>query len=368
VQKKNPRILIAAGGTGGHVYPAITIAGQIKQLEPAAEFLFVGAKGRIEERVVPGHGYPFRSIWISGFARGLKAKNLLFPIKIIVAMMQSFALIRKFKPQVAVGTGGFVTGPVLYAATLLHIPTLIQEPDSYPGFTTRRLAKRATEVHVGFEEATRFLSSAKNVKVSGNPTRDTLGTIKREDGARFFKLDSQKKTLLVFGGSLGASSINTAVLGLVEDLCRSGFQLIWQTGERDYEKVKSATRSMPTVRVEKFIEKMEYAYAAADLVVCRAGALTLAELTRAGKAAILVPYPYATAGHQLLNARALVEAGAAALVLDHELASKLKAGVFEVLGDDRRRGEMARRSESLGKPGAARTIAEAVLRIARPNS
>jgi UDP-N-acetylglucosamine--N-acetylmuramyl-(pentapeptide) pyrophosphoryl-undecaprenol N-acetylglucosamine transferase len=368
VQKKNPRILIAAGGTGGHVYPAITIAEQIKQLEPAAEFLFVGAKGRIEERVVPGHGYAFRSIWISGFARGLKAKNLLFPVKIIAAMIQSFALIRKFKPQVAVGTGGFVTGPVLYAATLLHIPTLIQEPDSYPGFTTRRLSRRATEVHVGFGEAARFLSSAKNVKVSGNPTRDTLGTVKREDGARFFKLDSQKKTLLVFGGSLGASSINTAVLGLAEDLCRSGFQLIWQTGERDYEKVRSATRSMSAVRVEKFIEKMEYAYAAADLVVCRAGALTLAELTRAGKAAILVPYPYATAGHQLLNARALVEAGAAILVLDHELASKLRAGVFEVLGDDRRRGEMARKSQSLGKPGAAKTIAEAVLRIARPNS
>jgi UDP-N-acetylglucosamine--N-acetylmuramyl-(pentapeptide) pyrophosphoryl-undecaprenol N-acetylglucosamine transferase len=368
VQKKNPRILIAAGGTGGHVYPAITIAEQIKQLEPAAEFLFVGAKGRIEERVVPGHGYPFRSIWISGFARGLKAKNLLFPIKIIVAMVQSFALIRKFKPQVAVGTGGFVTGPVLYAATLLHIPTLIQEPDSYPGFTTRRLARRATEVHVGFEEATRFLSSTKNVKVSGNPTRDTLGTVKREDGAEFFNLNSQKKTLLVFGGSLGASSINRAVLGLAEDLCRSGFQLIWQTGDRDYEKVKTATRSMTTVRVEKFIEKMEYAYAAADLVVCRAGALTLAELTRVGRAAILVPYPYATAGHQFLNARTFVEAGAAVLVLDHELTSQLKASVFEVLGDDHRHGEMARKSQSLGKPGAARTIAEAVLRIASSNS
>jgi UDP-N-acetylglucosamine--N-acetylmuramyl-(pentapeptide) pyrophosphoryl-undecaprenol N-acetylglucosamine transferase len=368
VQKQNPRILIAAGGTGGHLYPAISIAEQIKQIEPATEFLFVGAKGRIEERIVPEHGYSFRPIWISGFARGLKAKNLLVPIKIIVAMIQSLALIRNFKPQAAVGTGGFVTGPVLYAATILQVPTLIQEPDSYPGYTTRRLARRATEVHVGFEEATRFLTSAKDIKVSGNPTRNTLGTITREEGARFFRLDPQKTTLLVFGGSLGASSINRAVLGLTGDLCRSGFQLVWQTGERDHEKAKTAVRSMSGVRVEKFIEKMECAYAVADLVVCRAGAITLAELTRVGMAAILVPYPYATAGHQLLNARTLVDAGAATLVLDHELIPRLKAAVFEVLGDERRRGEMAMRSRSLGKPDAARTIAEAVLRIARPIS
>jgi UDP-N-acetylglucosamine--N-acetylmuramyl-(pentapeptide) pyrophosphoryl-undecaprenol N-acetylglucosamine transferase len=368
VQTGNPRILIAAGGTGGHLFPAISIAEQIKEIEPGAEFLFVGAKGKIEQRVVPERGYSFQPIWISGFARGLKARNILVPVKIVVAMMQSVALIRNFKPHVAVGTGGFVTGPVLYAASFLHVPTLIQEQNSFPGFTTRRLARRASEVHVGFEETTRFLRSARNVKVSGNPTRDTLGTIEREKGAGFFNLDPHKKTLLVFGGSLGASSINMAVLGLAEDLCSRGFQLIWQTGERDYEKIKSGLISSSGLCIEKFIEKMEYAYAAADLVVCRAGAITLAELTRVGKAAVLVPYPHAAAGHQLLNARALVDVGAAALVLDHELGSNLKETVFGLLQDDRRRDAMAQRSQSLGKPQAAKTIAEAVLRLARTTS
>jgi UDP-N-acetylglucosamine--N-acetylmuramyl-(pentapeptide) pyrophosphoryl-undecaprenol N-acetylglucosamine transferase len=368
VQKENSRILIAAGGTGGHLFPAISIAEQIKQIEPAVEFLFVGAKGRIEERVIPEHGYPFRPLWISGFARGLKARNILVPLKILVALMQSIALIRTFKPHVAVGTGGFVTGPVLFAASLLHVPTLIQEQNSFPGFTTRRLARKVSEVHVGFEETTRFLKSARNVRVSGNPTRDTLGTIGKEKGVRFFNLDPQKKTLFVFGGSHGASSINTAVLGFVEDLCGRGIQLIWQTGERDYEKIKSDVVSLAGVHVEKFIEHMEYAYAAADLIVCRAGAITLAELTRVGKAAILVPYPHAAAGHQLLNARTLVDTGAAALVLDHELVPALRHAVFELLQDDRRRDEMARRSRSLGKPDAAKTIAEAVLRLAKVTS
>jgi UDP-N-acetylglucosamine--N-acetylmuramyl-(pentapeptide) pyrophosphoryl-undecaprenol N-acetylglucosamine transferase len=364
VQKGNPRILFAAGGTGGHLFPAISIAEQIKQIEPGVEFLFVGAKGKIEERVVPEHGYPFRPIWISGFARGLRARNILVPVKIVVAMMQSFALIRNFRPHVAVGTGGFVTGPVLYVANLLHVPTLVQEQNSFPGFTTQRLARKASEVHVGFEETTRFLRSARNVKVSGNPTRDTFGTVTREEGARYFHLDPQRKTLLVFGGSLGAASINKAVLEFVNDLCAGGYQLLWQTGERDYEKVKSASISSSGLCIEKFIEKMEYAYAAADLIVCRAGAITLAEVTRVGKAAVLVPYPHAAAGHQLLNARAVVDAGAAALIFDHELVLKLEDMVFGLLQDDRQRDEMAKRSRSLGRPEAAKTIAEAVLHLA----
>jgi UDP-N-acetylglucosamine--N-acetylmuramyl-(pentapeptide) pyrophosphoryl-undecaprenol N-acetylglucosamine transferase len=368
VQTGNLKILIAAGGTGGHLFPAISIAEQIKQIEPGVEFLFVGAKGKIEERAVPEHGYPFRPIWISGFARGLRAKNILVPLKILVAVMQSIALIRNFKPHAVVGTGGFVTGPVLYAAGLLDVPTLIQEQNIMPGFTTRRLARRVNEVHVGFEGTIRFLKSARNVKVSGNPTRDALGVFKREKGVEFFHLDPPKKTLLVFGGSLGASSINRAVLGFAEELCRKGFQLIWQTGERDYEKIKSDLTSFSGVCIEKFIEKMEYAYAAADLVVCRAGAITLAELTRVGRAAVLVPYPHGAAGHQLLNARTLVDAGGAALVLDHELVPALKGTVFELLQDDRRREEMARRSRSVGKPDAAKTIADAVLRLARTTS
>ncbi len=364
MQKGNPRIVFAAGGTGGHLFPAISIAEEIKKIDSAAEFLFVGTRGKIEERIVPEHGYPLRTIWISGVARSFHARNFLVPVKIIVSLMQSLALIRNFHPHVVVGTGGYVTGPVLFAATLLHIPTLIQEQNSYPGFTTRKLARRVSEIHVGFEVTSEFLKSAKSVKVSGNPTRDALGTIGREEAANFFHLDPRVKTLLVFGGSLGAASINAAVLEFVDDLKANGFQVIWQTGERDLEKIRLATAAMAGRHVERFIERMEYAYAAADLVVCRAGAITIAELTRVGKAAVLVPYPHAAAGHQLSNAKMLVDAGAAALVLNHELVPKLRDVVFKLLQDGHQREEMARRSGSLGKPHAARRIAEAVLSLA----
>ncbi len=356
--------MFAAGGTGGHLFPAIAVANEIREMDPRAEVLFVGTKGKIEERVVPENGFSFRTIWISGLARSFRPGNLLIPVKLAVSMIQSLALIRSFSPDVVVGTGGFVTGPVVYAATLLRVPTLIQEQNSFPGVTTRKLAPRVDEVHVAFEATKGHLKSKSNVRLSGNPTRNALGSVTREDGARFFKLDSQKRTVLVFGGSLGAASINAAVLGFVRDLAEIDFQLIWQTGERDYRKILSGTTAIQGLRVEKFIERMEYAYAAADLVVCRAGAITIAELTRLGKAAVLVPYPRAAAGHQLLNARTLVDAGAASLVLDDELVPKLKDTILELLRDDQRRAEMAKRSRSLGKPNAAREIAEAVLRLA----
>jgi UDP-N-acetylglucosamine--N-acetylmuramyl-(pentapeptide) pyrophosphoryl-undecaprenol N-acetylglucosamine transferase len=367
VQKRNPRILLVAGGTGGHLFPAIAVAAEIRKLEPAAEFLFVGTRGKIEERVVPEQGYPFRAVWISGVARSLTLSNALVPVKLVVSIVQSLNLIRSYRPDVVVGTGGFVTGPVVYAAHLLRVPALIQEQNSYPGFTTRRLASTVDEIHVGFEMAGRFLKSARKVVVSGTPTREALGTISRREGATFFHLAADRKTVLVFGGSLGAASINAAVLGFVEELRAAEIQLIWQTGERDFEKVKAAVADLSGVRVEKFIGQMEQAYAAADLVVCRAGATTIAEVTRVGKAAILVPYPHAAAGHQLLNARALVDSGAAVLVFDHEVMLKLKEDVFGLLRDDARRDEMAKRSRALGKPEAARKIAEAVLRLAMRN-
>jgi UDP-N-acetylglucosamine--N-acetylmuramyl-(pentapeptide) pyrophosphoryl-undecaprenol N-acetylglucosamine transferase len=364
VQKKNPKILFAAGGTGGHLFPAIAIANEVRRIEPNAEFLFVGTKGKIEKRVVPEHGFNFRAIWISGMARRFKPGNLLVPFKLLVSLMQSLALIKSFRPDVVVGTGGYVTGPVLYIATLLRLPTLIQEQNSYPGFTTRKLAPKVNEVHVAFEETKRHLSPKSNVKLSGNPTRNALGSVARQEGAAFFHLDPSKQTLLIFGGSLGAGSMNDAVLGFFRELANDGIQLIWQTGERDYEKILSSTKGTEGLRVEKFIEHMEYAYAAADVVVCRAGATTIAELTRLGKPAILVPFPHAAEGHQQLNARALVEAGAASLVSDNELVPKLKETVFALLRDDQQRAEMANRSRLLGKPNAAREIAEAVLRLA----
>ncbi len=362
--KKNAKVLFAAGGTGGHLFPAIAVADEIRKLEPSAEFLFLGAKGKIEERVVPSRDFPFRAVWISGFARSFKPANLLVPLKVMVSIMQSIRHIRRFRPDVVVGTGGFVTGPVLYAATLLHLPTLLQEQNSYPGFTTRILAARVNEVHTAFEETRKFLSPRAVVKLSGNPTRATLVSVSKEAGAKFFQLNPQKKTVLVFGGSLGAGSINSAVLDLVDDIVAANFQLIWQTGEGDYEKARNKTWGLSGVRVEKFIHRMEYAYAAADLVVCRAGAVTIAEITRLGKAAVLVPFPHAAAGHQLKNAQALVNAGAAKMILDRELQSRLRDVLFELLQDDEQRKQIGRNSQRLGKPNAAQDIAEAILRLA----
>lgn len=364
MQRGKPKILFAAGGTGGHLFPAIAVGDEIRKLEPGAEILFVGTKGKIEERVLPQRGFSLRTIWISGMARSFRAGNLLLPIKVLVAMLQSLVIIRKFDPHVVVGTGGFVTGPVVYVATLLHIPTLLQEQNSYPGFTTRRLAGRVNEIHIAFEVTRRFLKSPRNVKLSGNPTRDMLISVSREEGARFFHLDPRKRTLLVFGGSLGSASINAAVLDFVGDVAVADFQLIWQTGERDYERVNQTTAGLQGISVVKFIERMECAYAAADLVVCRAGAITLAELTRLGKAAVLVPYPHAAEGHQLLNARSLVDAGAARMVLDDELLPRLKETVFELFRDDRQREAISEKCRTLGKPDSARNIAAAILRLA----
>ena len=337
----------------------------MKVLRREVDILFVGTRGKIESRTVPEKGYSLKTIWVSGWTRQLSINTVLFPLKLMISLIQCYVIIKKFRPHVVVGTGGYVSGPVLYVATLLDIPTLIQEQNSYPGLTTRLLAGRVDEVHVTFEVTKKYLKKGKRrIKVSGNPTRAALGTVKRLHGAHFFGLKSKKKTVLVIGGSLGAERLNDAILSLVQDLIGADVQLIWQTGMRDYERIKPAVPLSNLVAVVSFIDRMEFAYAASDLVVCRAGATTVTEITRIGIPAILVPYPYATANHQVVNASSVADSGAAIVVLEHELPRKLRPILFDLLLKKSKRKKMSKRSLRLARPQAASDLAEAALRLA----
>jgi UDP-N-acetylglucosamine--N-acetylmuramyl-(pentapeptide) pyrophosphoryl-undecaprenol N-acetylglucosamine transferase len=363
-----PRIIFAGGGTGGHLFPGIAIAEEIRRRRPNAEILFIGTAQKIEARLVPQRGFSFRTIWVSGFRRKVTVDNVLFPVKVIVSLIQSFSLMWKIRPDVVVGTGGYVCGPPLFAAQMLGTPTLIQEQNSFPGVTTRLLAARATEVHLSFAGSEKFLKRKDNVKVSGNPTRERVGTISREEGAARFGISADATTILVFGGSLGATSINRAMRGIAGQLATSGIQILWQTGEADFVQVRGEMEKIgngsPRVIVRAFIDDMEYAYAASDLCVCRAGATTIAELTKAKAASILVPYPFAAADHQTENARAMVAAGAAVMIADRDLETLLAGEIGNLLSHPERLREMRRKAAGVGNPHATTVLADAVLALA----
>jgi UDP-N-acetylglucosamine--N-acetylmuramyl-(pentapeptide) pyrophosphoryl-undecaprenol N-acetylglucosamine transferase len=357
-------ILFAGGGTGGHVYPAIAIAEEIRKIDPKSRIVFAGTKKKIEARVVPQKGFEFHTIWISGFSRRLTLGNILFPVKVIVALFQSFFLIRSLKPDAVLGTGGYVSGPVVFIASLLGIPTIMHESNSYPGVTTRILASRVSLVFTTFDVTRKWLPPSAQVNVIGNPTREELSSISRKEGSALFGLDPEKPTVLAFGGSLGAASINNAMKNVAEYAATNDVQIIWQTGESELLPSPEVMRH-PNVKIMKYVERMDCAYAAADLVVCRSGATTLAELTRLGKPAILVPYPYAAADHQTLNAGAMVESGAAVLIRDKDVSEKLLPEIRSLLSDSARRQEMSRRSTALGKPDAGREIARKIISMIR---
>jgi len=362
------RAIFAGGGTGGHLFPAIAIADELKKLDPGAEILFIGTEQKIEARVVPQCGYAFRTIWISGFHRSFRIGNLLFPLKVIISFMQARSIIQEFKPDVVIGTGGYVSGPVLRAAVMMKIPTLIQEQNSYPGVTTRMLAERVDELHLTFESSKKYFPRKDRVFVSGNPTRNTLEHVDTEKASAYFGFDrAQKiKTLLVVGGSLGARSINEAVQRHLDELIRSGFRILWQTGKEYFPEASAAAKKYTSnmISVHQFIDRMDYAYAVADLVVCRAGATTLAELTRLGKPAILVPYPHAAANHQVENARAMAEHGAAEILYDGEVSERLLPCVSTV-SEDKRLLQMSAQSRKLGKPDAAKEIAQRIIALSQ---
>jgi UDP-N-acetylglucosamine--N-acetylmuramyl-(pentapeptide) pyrophosphoryl-undecaprenol N-acetylglucosamine transferase len=281
-------------------------------------------------------------------------------------MMQAFSIIKEFQPDVVIGTGGYVSGPMLFAATLKSIPTLIQEQNSFPGETTRFLSKRVNEVHIAFEESKKYLPHAKHVYVSGNPTRKELGKPGREGSLQYFGFRSEERvqTLLIFGGSLGAGSLNGGVLNHLDELLANDIRIIWQTGKTTDPRIIALRDKYSTDRlwINAFIDRMDYAYAASDLIICRAGATTIAELTLLGKPAILVPFPHAAADHQTKNAKTLEQAGAAVVVADHEFNERLMSVVRQVSNNNVLE-RMGAESKKLAKPDAANIIAKRILQL-----
>ncbi|MDX8554312.1 undecaprenyldiphospho-muramoylpentapeptide beta-N-acetylglucosaminyltransferase [Tenacibaculum sp. 1B UA] len=317
--KQSINIIISGGGTGGHIYPAIAIANEIKVRYPEANILFVGAKDKMEMEKVPQAGYEIKGLWISGIQRKLTLKNLLFPFKLLSSLWKAYLIIRKFKPDVAVGTGGFASGPTLMVANKKGIPTLIQEQNSYPGITNRLLGKKAQKICVAYDNLERFFSEDK-IEKTGNPVRQDLLFIhtKIEEGKEFFELDTSKKTILILGGSLGARKINQLVEENLNFFKKQGVQLIWQCGKLYFEDYKKYDE-LENVQVHQFLNRMDLAYAASDFIVSRAGASSVSELCIVGKPTIFIPSPNVAEDHQTKNAKSIADKHGALVVKENEL-------------------------------------------------
>jgi UDP-N-acetylglucosamine--N-acetylmuramyl-(pentapeptide) pyrophosphoryl-undecaprenol N-acetylglucosamine transferase len=331
------KIIIAGGGTGGHVFPAIAIGQALQRLDDSVELLFVGAKGKMEMEKVPQAGFPIVGLDIAGLNRSAIWKNVGLPLKLLKSLYQASGIIRRFKPDAVVGVGGYASFPLLRRAQKNRIPTLIQEQNSYAGKSNKILGQAAKRICVGYEGMELFFPAEKII-LTGNPVRPSISGSKatREDGIRFFQLDPSKKVVLVIGGSLGAKSINEAVYAGLDRLSDRRLQLIWQTGKGYIEKAVEASASRKGIWTADFITHMEMAYAAADIVVARAGALTIAELCVAGKPVVFVPYPFAAEDHQTVNAMSLVNKGAAMLVRDQDAKTQLMDAVLELAADETR--------------------------------
>jgi len=358
------RIMISGGGTGGHIYPAIAIANALKAKHSDTIFLFVGAKGRMEMDKVPQAGFEIVGLWISGIQRKLSLDNLSFPFKLISSVFRSFQLLKKFKPHAVVGVGGYASGPLLYAAGKKKIPSLIQEQNSYAGMTNKWLAKSVNKVCVAYDGMDQFFPDEKIIH-TGNPVRAEICLIeeKRDDALRFFDLDKEKKTLLVIGGSLGARTINEAMISSVGQLLAEDAQVIWQCGKHYFEEVKERTAHLEfeNLKVMPFIERMDFAYAAADVVISRAGALSISELCLVGKAVIFIPSPNVAEDHQTKNAHALVEKKAAILVKDSEAMEEMIPMAMALLEAKEQCRMLSDNLRKLAKPDAAKDISKEIL-------
>lgn len=360
----NPRILIAAGGTGGHVYPAIAIADAIKNEHADSEILFVGTKDHMEWKAVPKAGYKIKSVWISGFHRRLTLKNMLFPLKLITSIVQSFGIVSSFKPQVMVSCGGYAAGPVGWVAGKRGVKVVIQEQNSFPGVTNRMLAKFASKIFTAFKEAAKYLPSDKIVE-SGNPTRNTLDKVEKKIGLNSFNFDDSKPVLMVLGGSGGARSINEAVKENLDKL--SDLQVIWQCGSRYIDALMKEVdlENNKNIRLTAFIDNMPEAYAAADLIVSRAGASSCSEFMMTGKPSVLIPSPNVAGDHQTQNAKSMVDAGASELLKDADAVNALPELVHSLIKDQKKLKEMNKAALKLAKPDAAKMIAKEILELAK---
>ena len=360
MRPRSPRFIISGGGTGGHIFPAIAIADELKRRCPDAEFLFVGAKGRMEMEKVPAAGYRIEGLWISGLQRRLTLDNLSFPVKVMSSLFRSRQIVREFRPDVVVGTGGYAGAPVLYAAARMGVPTLIQEPNAFAGLANKWLGSRVDKVCVAFAGMARFFPAGKLV-ITGNPVREQL----LDRALALTEASDERQRVLLMGGSGGAKSLNEAMAASTEKIrARSQVQWTWQCGKAYYDTyADSATAKLPNVTISAFIDRMDEAYAAASVVIGRAGSTTIAELEYLGKPAVLVPSPWVAEDHQTRNAEALTQENAAVLIADAEVTDRLVDGVFALLDDPKRRRQLGENARRLARPGAVGRIAEEVLRL-----
>ncbi len=356
------RFIFAGGGTGGHLYPALAVAQQIRELKPQAEILFVGAKGKIEERVVPEHDFNFKTIWISGFARKFNLNNILFPVKIFVSLLQSIGINFCFKPRVAIGSGAYVSGPVIWAASVLGAKVMLLEQNSYPGVTNRLLEKKATEIHITFEESKKYFREQEKLKLTGNPIRISLKIKDRIEALSVFGLHPAKKTLLIIGGSGGARSLNLAVAKNIQKFEELGIQILWQTGKVYYQEFRRYNEK--NVKVMEYISDMSAAYTVSDLVLARAGATTISEVSLLGLPVVFVPSSNVAADHQYLNAKALVDNEAAELIEDKNVNEELFDVISKLMFNEDRKNTLRNNIVEFAKPNAASIIAKSAIELA----
>ena len=367
--EKKYKVIIAGGGTGGHIFPAVAIAqGLQNELKDHVEILFVGAKGRMEMEKVPALGYKIIGLEVSGFQRGQILKNLSLPFKLLKSFFQARKVIKDFNPDIVIGVGGYASGPVLFLAGISGIPTVIQEQNSFPGITNKLLSKKAKRIFVAYDSMEKFFPKEKIVQ-TGNPIRQdinrTLPT--KEEALAFFNLEASKQTILVIGGSLGARTINQSIETNLQQIKSANYQLIWQTGKLYFEGVMNriAGQSLDGIVVRAFLKEMDMAYAAADVIVSRAGALSISELCVVGKPIILVPSPNVSEDHQTKNALALVNKAAAIMVKDVESVEKLVPVVLHLLEDKQKMEELAVGIKALAKTTATQNIVAEILAIAK---
>lgn len=366
--EKKTKIIISGGGTGGHIFPAISIANALKRMNPQIEILFVGAKGRMEMEKVPAAGYKIIGLPISGFKRKLSFKNISVIFKLGISLLKAKKIIRDFNPDVVVGVGGYASGPVLKIASQMGIPTLLQEQNSYAGVTNRLLSQKANKICVAYDHMNRYFPAEKII-VTGNPVRQDLEDIsgKRDEAFDFFQLKPGIKTILIIGGSLGAQTLNQSVMDNLGKIRFTEVQILWQTGSRYYKELKAELdlRSFPNITIFDFISRMDLAYAAADLVISRAGACTISELTLVGKPAILVPSPNVAEDHQTKNAMALFEKDAVRMCSDAGAPTRLIDIALMLITNDTVLTKLSENISKLALPNSSIRIAEEVIHLAQ---
>jgi len=356
------KFILSGGGTGGHIYPAIAIANELKSRFPDADILFVGAKDKMEMQKIPQAGYKIKGLWIAGLQRKLTIQNAMFPFKLLNSLWESRKIIKQFKPDIVIGTGGFASGPLLKMANSMNIPTVIQEQNSYPGITNKLLSKKANIICVAYDNLERFFPAAKMI-LTGNPVRQDLIDIegKRDEAIQYFKLDANKKTLLVLGGSLGSRRINQLIEKELDKILSLGLQVIWQCGKfylEDYKKFNGHN-----VQVVAFIDRMDLVYATADFVISRAGASSVSELCIVGKPVIFIPSPNVAEDHQTKNAQAVVNKKGAILLKESQLEDDFGIVFESLVKDQGKQEQLSQNIKNLALPKATKQIVDEIVKL-----